>query len=86
MQIYHSRNNLVMTNEPSFDQQKKMLEKYEPWGGNITLPDNLPGSVGSPDRFLRLEYYVKYTPEPANAPEAIANIRSLIGTTNVPFG
>ncbi len=87
MQIYHSRTDaLVMTNDPPFDQQKELLAKYEPWGGDITLPDNLPGTVSSPDRFVRLEYYLQYTPEPANYAEAIANIRSLISNTNVPFG
>lgn len=87
LQIYHDRENtLVMTNDPPFDQQKELLSQYEPWGGDITLPDNLPGTVGSPDRFVRLEYYLQYTPEPANYAEAIANIRSLISSTNVPFG
>lgn len=87
MQIYHSRTDaLVMTNEPPFDGQKELLSKYEPWGGDITLPANLPGTVGSPDRFVRLEYYLQYTPKPANYAEAVANIRSLISNTNVPFG
>jgi len=35
---------------------------------------------------IRLEYYLQYTPEPANYAEAIANVRSLISNTNVPFG
>ncbi len=106
-----------MTNEPNYAEQKEILKQYEPWGGNISLPDNLPGTVGkfrsldiattedqffvpwwiltssssssllaSPDRMVRLEYYLQYTPEPKSEPEAIANVRSLIGTTNVPFG
>ena len=59
-QIYHDRENaLVMTNEPSYDEQKASLATYEPWGGNITLPDNLPGSVGSADRYIRLEYFLQ---------------------------
>ena len=42
--------------------------------------------LDSVDRMIRLEYYLQYTPEPANYAEAIANVRSLISTTNVPFG
>ncbi|KAL7454871.1 hypothetical protein ACHAWC_009083 [Mediolabrus comicus] len=86
-QFYHSRTDaLVMTNEPNYAEQKKILAQYSPWGGPTELPDNLPGSVASPDRMVRLEYYLQYTPEPKSEPEAIANVRSLIGTTNVPFG
>mmetsp|Transcript_16994 Transcript_16994/g.29993 ORF Transcript_16994/g.29993 Transcript_16994/m.29993 type:complete len:469 (-) Transcript_16994:154-1560(-) len=87
MQIYHSRTDaLVMTNDPPFVQQKELLAKYDLWGGDIKLPENLPGTVDSRDRFVRLEYYLQYTPEPANYAEAIANIRTLISNTNVPFG
>lgn len=87
LQVYHNKNDtLVMTNEPPFDQHRIILADYEPWGGNITLPDNLPGSVASEDRFIRLEYYLKYTPEPKTEVEGVANIMSLISATNVPFG
>lgn len=87
LQVYHSATEaLVMTNEPPFNQQREILSQYEPWGGSIILPDELPGSVASDDRFVRLEYYLNYTPEPANEAEAIANVMSLISATNVPFG
>lgn len=42
--------------------------------------------LDSVDRMIRLEYYLQYTPVPANYAEAIANVRSLISNTNVPFG
>jgi len=87
LQVYHSAEDaLVMTNEPPFAQQKEILAEYEPWGGSIVLPDNLPGSVASDDRFVRLEYYLQYTPEPLSEAEAIANAISMISATNVPFG
>ena len=72
--------------QPPYNEQKEILAQYEPWGGDITLPDNLPGSVASDERLIRLEYYLQYTPEPKTYPEAVANVRSLIATTNVPFG
>ena len=86
-QFYHSREEaLVMTNEPPYDQQKEILAKYDFMGGNITLPDNLPGTVDSIDRMIRLEYYLTTSPEPKTEAESIAFIRSLISSSNVPFG
>ena len=60
--------------------------RYSPWGGDISLPENLPGGVHSWERFVRLEYFLQYLPEPENYGEAIAYVRSLISNTNVPFG
>ena len=68
--MYHSKTDtLVMTNEPDLPKQKELLKKYSDWGGDIELPDGLPGSVSSPDRFVRLEYYLQYLPEPATDAE-----------------
>jgi len=90
MQTYHntSSNNdtLVMTNDPPYDQQLQLLAAYAPWGGEISLPEDLPGSVSSADRFVRLQYYLRYTPKPKTEAEAIANILALNSATNVPFG
>lgn len=87
LQVYHSKQDaLVMTNEPPFNEHQEILSQYEPWGGNIALPENLPGSVGSSDRYVRLEYYLMHTPEPQTHAEAIANVISMISSTNVPFG
>ena len=43
-----------MTNEPNYAEQKEILKQYSPWGGNITLPDHLPGTVG---KFFSLDCY-----------------------------
>ena len=70
--MYHSKTDtLVMTNEPDLPKQKELLKKYSDWGGDIELPDGLPGSVSSPDRFVRLEYYLQYLPEPSTRPISI---------------
>ena len=85
--MYHSKTDtLVMTNEPDLPKQKELLKKYSDWGGDIELPDGLPGSVSSPDRFVRLEYYLQYLPEPSTDAEAIANVQTILQSTNVPFG
>jgi hypothetical protein len=58
---------------------------FVPWW-ILTSSSSSSSLLASPDRMVRLEYYLQYTPEPKSEPEAIANVRSLIGTTNVPFG
>ena len=68
------------------NKQMNLLKKYQPWGGDIVLPKNLPGSVASEDRFVRLKYYLQYTPEPTTEAMAVAIVKSLIASTNVPFG
>mmetsp|Transcript_21971 Transcript_21971/g.48886 ORF Transcript_21971/g.48886 Transcript_21971/m.48886 type:complete len:422 (+) Transcript_21971:41-1306(+) len=89
-QFYHNKDGLnteVMTNDPTFDKHKEFLSQYEHWGGDKPLDDkHLPGGTNSPARFLRLEYLLHYTPEPKNSIEAIANVRSMINNSNVPFG
>ena len=75
-----------MTNDPPFQDQKKILAEYSPWGGEKKLPEELPGSVSSWDRFVRLEYFITHSPEPKDYAEVIANVRSFISSTNVPFG
>ena len=86
-QVYHSRTDaLVMTNDPPFQDQKKILAEYSPWGGEKKLPEELPGSVSSWDRFVRLEYFITHSPEPKDYAEVIANVRSFISSINVPFG
>ena len=86
MQIYHGKNITVMTNEPAMNKQYELLKQFQPWGGDLVLPKNLPGSVASEDRFVRLKYYIDYAPKPKSEAMAIANIKSLIASTNVPFG
>lgn len=78
MQIYHGRDVVVMANEPSMDKQMELLKKFQPWGGDIVLPKGLPGSVASEDRFVRLNYYLQYTPKPTTEAMAIAIVKSLI--------
>eukprot|EP00984_Skeletonema_dohrnii_P001885 scaffold628_cov88-Skeletonema_dohrnii-CCMP3373.AAC.3 len=68
MQIYHGKNITAMTNEPAMNKQYELLKHFQPWGGDLVLPKNLPGSVASEEAM------------------AIAIIKSLIASTNVPFG
>ena len=42
--------------------------------------------MASEDRFVRLKYYIDYAPKPKSEAMAIAIIKSLIASTNVPFG
>jgi choloylglycine hydrolase len=49
IRIYHGRRLLVMTNQPSFDQQLANLRRFRGFGGD----ERLPGAHEPADRFVR---------------------------------
>lgn len=61
LDIYHSRDYLVMTNSLTYDQQLELVTKYEGLGGD----ESLPGTCQAPDRFARALYYVRGEPQVA---------------------
>ncbi len=80
--IYHDRNYIIMTNQPSFDQQLENLRQFRGFGGD----KRLPGTHEPADRFVRAAYYVTHLPEPASTREAIAAIMSVMRNVSAPFG
>eukprot|EP00670_Eutreptiella_braarudii_P005524 CAMPEP_0174284830 /NCGR_PEP_ID=MMETSP0809-20121228/6845_1 /TAXON_ID=73025 ORGANISM="Eutreptiella gymnastica-like, Strain CCMP1594" /NCGR_SAMPLE_ID=MMETSP0809 /ASSEMBLY_ACC=CAM_ASM_000658 /LENGTH=406 /DNA_ID=CAMNT_0015380473 /DNA_START=15 /DNA_END=1235 /DNA_ORIENTATION=+ len=82
LHVYHDKKAVVMTNDPPYDQQLKLLRRYEGFGGDLPLP----GSTSSEDRFVRLSYYLPYLPKPADDTEAVASVQSLMMNAAVPFG
>jgi choloylglycine hydrolase len=82
MKFYHDRSYVVMTNQPSFDQQLKNLQQYRGFGGD----KRLPGTHEPADRFVRGAYYVKNLPKPNSDREAIAAMMSVMRNVSAPFG
>ncbi|XZE22195.1 linear amide C-N hydrolase [Pirellulaceae bacterium SH449] len=82
MKFYHDRSYVVMTNQPSFDQQLKNLQQYRGFGGD----KRLPGTHEPADRFVRGAYYVKNLPKPTTDREAIAAMMSVMRNVSAPFG
>ncbi|UYP19904.1 linear amide C-N hydrolase [Rhodococcus sp. Z13] len=79
--VWHSREYLVMTNSPTYDEQLKLLKDVEGFGG--TKP--LPGTTLAADRFARAAYYVGRLPEPKTQVEAVAGMFSVIRNAAQPF-
>lgn len=82
MHIYHDRRYVVMTNQPTFDQQLKNLAQYAAFGGE----KRLPGTHEASDRFVRAAYYSKNLPKPKDEREAVAAVMSVMRNVSAPFG
>ncbi len=82
IKLYHDRRHVVMTNQPSFDQQLENLQQYRGFGGDRRLP----GTHEPADRFVRGAYYVKHLPRPTSDREAVAAMMSVMRNVSAPFG
>lgn len=80
--IHHDRKYTVMTNSPSFDQQLA-IETY--WQGVNGL-SFLPGTINSPDRFVRMSWTLRAAPKVSDPSLAVATAFSLVRTISVPLG
>ncbi|MFT4200581.1 linear amide C-N hydrolase [Gordonia sp. (in: high G+C Gram-positive bacteria)] len=81
LDVYHSKDYLVMTNSPSYDQQIELVKKVEGLGGS----DPLPGTCDAKDRFARALYYVKKQLPPTSQTQAVAAMFSIIRNAAQPF-
>ncbi|WLP89103.1 linear amide C-N hydrolase [Gordonia sp. NB41Y] len=81
LDIYHSRDHLVMTNSPTYDKQLELVKKYKGLGGD----DPLPGTCLASDRFARAQYYVGVQPQPTSQVQAMAAMLSIIRNCAQPF-
>ena len=81
LDIHHSRDYVVMTNSPAYEQQLALLEEVEGFGGDRPLP----GSTLASDRFIRAAYYVGRLDQPTSQLNAIAAMFSVIRNAAQPF-
>jgi penicillin V acylase-like amidase (Ntn superfamily) len=82
--IHHDRKFRIMTNDPSYDEQLKLLGEQDFSHPASDMP--LPGNVNAKDRFQRATYYSALLPKPANEREAASGILSVARNVSVPFG
>lgn len=80
--IHHDRKYKVMTNSPTFDQQLA-IDAY--WKG-INGLNFLPGTIGSADRFVRMNWALSAAPKEKEPRLAVATALSLIRSISVPLG
>ncbi|WP_314252933.1 linear amide C-N hydrolase [Streptomyces sp. DSM 40907] len=89
--VHHDRSYTIMTNEPSYEEQLRLLrEKVRAVQGlghdrpSSEVP--LPGNVNAVDRFQRAAYFSSLLPEPADDRQAVAAILAVTRNVSVPFG
>ncbi|HEY4415480.1 MAG TPA: linear amide C-N hydrolase [Verrucomicrobiae bacterium] len=82
--VHHGREFRVMTNDPEYEQQLKLLKLQDFSHPSSTMP--LPGNVNPVDRFQRASYYLAMLPEPKTEREGVASMLSVIRNVSVPFG
>lgn len=79
--VHHGKQYVVMTNEPSYDQQLALTAYWK------TVVDGkfLPGTDDPADHFVRASYYLNNAPKTANYQQNIAAVFSIIRNVSVPF-
>jgi choloylglycine hydrolase len=92
--IHHGKQFVVMTNEPSYDQQLALNSYWQGIGGEVFLP----GTSRPSDRFARAFYgltsipkaadpaYITAVPQRAYANQAVASVLGVIRSVSVPLG
>jgi penicillin V acylase-like amidase (Ntn superfamily) len=82
--IHHGPQYRVMTNDPSYDEQLRLLAKLDFSHPSYDMP--LPGNVSPLDRFQRASYFSALLPAPRDEREAVAGVLAIARNTSVPFG
>lgn len=81
LRIYHSRDYIAATNEPSYDKHLRNLKKYKGFGGKKPLP----GKTDSLDRFVRATWFAKILPEAHSNRERMAGVLAILNNAAHPF-
>lgn len=79
--VYEGEDMPVMTNDPSYPEMRAINNYWQKVGG----ANMLPGTVKSPDRFVRASYFDSHVARTASADTAVAICRSLLVNVSVPY-
>lgn len=82
--IHHGRQYTLMTNDPTYDEQLKLLQALD--FSHPTGVTPLPGNVNAVDRFQRAAYFSALLPEPLDERAAVAGVMAIARNVSVPFG
>lgn len=82
LQVHHSKDYIVMTNSPVFDQQLAINTYWQGLGGQVMLP----GTHRAADRFVRTYFYTSNLPAYSDPHQATAAAMSVIRNASVPLG
>ncbi|MDE6394837.1 MAG: linear amide C-N hydrolase [Duncaniella sp.] len=79
--IYQGQDMPAMTNDPTFPQMQAINAYWEAKGGTHTLP----GTVSSPDRFVRGTFFDGHVEKTADPDLGVSIIRSILMNVSVPY-
>ncbi len=79
--VYEGDDMPVLTNDPAYPQMTAINDYWINVGG----ANMLPGTVKSPDRFVRATYFDKHVAATADADTAVAIARSIMVNVSVPY-
>ncbi|MDE6098511.1 MAG: linear amide C-N hydrolase [Muribaculaceae bacterium] len=82
LNTYRGRELTVLTNDPNY-YDMKAIHKY--WT-NIGGTHMLPGTVTSPDRFVRADFFINHVPKNVDSDIAWAELSSVMANVAVPLG
>ena len=82
--VHHGHEFRVMTNDPPYDEQLKLLRAQDFSRPGSDMP--LPGNVNPRDRFARASYFLSMMPAPKTDREGIAAMFAIARNVSVPFG
>ncbi|MCM1066061.1 MAG: linear amide C-N hydrolase [Muribaculaceae bacterium] len=82
MYTYRGKQYKVLTNDPPMPQMEAINTYWEGIGGEHMLP----GTVKSPDRFVRATFFIKHVPDDYEYDQALGCVESIMGTVSVPLG
>lgn len=81
LKYYAGQDIPVLTNDPGFPQMNAINDYWVKKGGINTLP----GTVSSPDRFVRASFFDKHVEKTADADLGLAITRSILFNVSVPY-
>lgn len=81
VRIYDPGDIRAMTNDPQWPQMQAILNYWEKIGGQ----NMLPGTVSSPDRCVRANYFAHHVQEVGESPLGVTIARSIVVNVSVPY-
>lgn len=79
--IYEMGDYLAMTNDPNWPQMTAIIDYWNKKGGRNTLP----GTVSSPDRAVRGDYFAHHVKKTSDADLGVSIARSILVNSCVPY-
>ena len=81
IRIYEGQDMPVLTNDPNYPQMNAINDYWVKKGGTNTLP----GTVSSPDRFVRAYFFDGHVEKTADADLGVSIVRSIVMNVSVPY-